>query len=371
MDYKLKKKLDKDYKEQGHLTKAILKESGEPEESFYTYLLGVLYDFYKRSFKQELSQTDGEEIAFPFKDFFYTDMNYESFNKFYKYCQKNQINPVYYISAVFSSDVYRNQNKKKPVTFTLPQNLTSHADDYNRQVKYDRTYFKPIGDQRYHETKKFLRRPFIFLMDRMMCKFEEVQCWSNRMWREMDTGDYFAKTGVEANVDFMDKTSIEFKILQTYAYWHDVVSHITFEDRDVFLMNMSQLFCIAYLGIGSKWFWMTSNKALMAKWTKYVASVASTDIEAYRKFEIGFSMLSDPYYQLEGKQPKEADMDSFLYAQYLSKTFDSLFNDYTMGSHHFAKLNKELDIYEMPLDEFGIIDLMGMYRSFYGYTKGV
>ncbi|MBT9670548.1 hypothetical protein GPK34_00655 [Secundilactobacillus kimchicus] len=83
-----------------------------------------------------------------------------AFEKLYKLCNSEQINPVYYLSAIFGNAFNAAIHRNGPLVIPYPNGLVNSYDIYKKQVEYDTNNYKHSSGI-HHQTIGFLSNPLV------------------------------------------------------------------------------------------------------------------------------------------------------------------------------------------------------------------
>lgn len=154
----------------------MFKELDNPDEAFGGYLVGKAYDRYNFLFvnKQAIDMGKSPIVNENYSQFkagkLFGSANLTTFTEVYKMCRDLKINPVYYLSAIFSNAEFLASNRHKLMTVPYVNTLMSRMDEFKSQEHYDKTYFK-TSMYAPHQTIQFVDNPEISLIHNY---FQEV-----------------------------------------------------------------------------------------------------------------------------------------------------------------------------------------------------
>ncbi|ATG86341.1 putative transcriptional regulator [Lactobacillus phage LpeD] len=143
------------------------KEIGEGTIGFNAYVLSRLYDKYAQLFKNEDAKEKKLNLVFEFSDSLGGHLigngRYTSFKKLAKFIMTNGINPVYYMSSVFSRFKFVSRLKRRcmSVPFINSFNSEEFYGYYNNQVDYDTKFYSHVPNDNTHQTVEFDDDAFI------------------------------------------------------------------------------------------------------------------------------------------------------------------------------------------------------------------
>lgn len=117
-------------------------------DSYQAYLLGVVYQTYIDLFLIDSGQQLGKEVeaikrVFVKRVFGSSDLR--QLNNLYTYLMTNQINPVYYLSAIFNHQAYLSKQHNHLFEVPKVKDLIAMHSYYETQVRYDENNFPSLG----------------------------------------------------------------------------------------------------------------------------------------------------------------------------------------------------------------------------------
>lgn len=142
-------------------------EVGEGIIGFNAYILSRLYDKYSQLFKNEDAKEKNLNLVFSFSDSLNGRLigngRYTSFKKLAKFIITNRVNPVYYMSAIFSRFKFVSRLKRRcmSVPFANSFNSEEFYSYYNNQVDYDTKFYNHVPNDNHHQTVEFDKDEFI------------------------------------------------------------------------------------------------------------------------------------------------------------------------------------------------------------------
>lgn len=135
---------------------------------FNAYVVSLIYDKYAQLFRQEDANNKGIEANIveerTVESIMDSKLHY-ALLKTANFLRINNINPVYYLSAVFSHHMYNDRNKKRMMIVPYEVGIVSekYKEYYQSQLAYDRDYHTQINGVS-HETIRFIDNPYISFM---------------------------------------------------------------------------------------------------------------------------------------------------------------------------------------------------------------
>ena len=151
---------------------------------FDAYVISLIYDKYVQLFRQKDADNKGVDVSIGLErtvDSIVDSKLHYALVKASNYFRINHINPVYYLSIVFSRHLYNDRNKKRIMNVPYEVGLVSDTYQlyYQNGLKYDRTYHKNINGVP-HETVMFLDNPYISFMYQyygllQKCRYDNVE----------------------------------------------------------------------------------------------------------------------------------------------------------------------------------------------------
>jgi len=185
--------------------------------TYYGYLLSKVYDAYVQLFSLETSLRSeyNFDIKYPEN---YTQFgngkiigsaNLTTFTKLYVFCKENNINPVYYISAIFEQERFLTNHFTREFKVPYVNTLLGRKDNFLSQREYDKKYFF-TDIKSPHETIRFVDNPVVGSINNLFM-FLIYKQWDIKAVAESYKEDLDSYTEEVIRLGYMSKDNCEFE----------------------------------------------------------------------------------------------------------------------------------------------------------------